>query len=62
MSKLRLVYTGQHTGAKVKYNSEWEEYVGIPFRGTVNSSATYHTDDKQDAIATADRMTLGATD
>jgi hypothetical protein len=60
MASLRTVYTAP-TGAKVKRNVEWDEYIVVPAGGTINSSATYYTDDKQDAIDTANCMTLMAT-
>jgi hypothetical protein len=54
----RLIHTAIHTtqagtvhAAKVYRDSEWNEWQ-VEFKGS--PKATYHTDDKADAIGTAD--------
>lgn len=54
--KLIATFSTEGEGtAKVYHNTEWQEYVVKWFntRGTHMDASDYHTDDKQDALDTA---------
>ena len=60
---MKLIHKIQDTIANVDFlvkvykDSEWNEYVCRLFaNGAEMYSSAYHTDDKQDALDTADRM------
>lgn len=60
---LRLVTSiaSGHTNkvAKVYKDSEWQEYIVKCYhKGVEQFNASYHTDDKDDAIGTAEHYTL----
>lgn len=45
----------KNTTVTTKYNREWEEYV-VTLREDGKITATYHTNDKDDAKATAEEI------
>ncbi len=55
---MRKIYevTGPAGTVKVYWNPEWQEYIG---KLSTNPRADYFTDDKQDAMGTADCMAHG---
>ncbi|MNG20493.1 hypothetical protein D3C85_384920 [compost metagenome] len=58
-TKLVQTVTGNETCkvAKIFWNSEWEEFQVVPYiKGKKISDAAYYTDDKEDAISTAEYM------
>lgn len=60
----RLIHTETNGNATVKvyWNGDWEEYVARLFvNGVENANASYHTDDKDDAISTAKDMARRAS-
>lgn len=48
---MKKIYTSESTGASVYRNSEWDEYV-VKWP-SLGKDCNYYTDDKQDAIDTA---------
>ena len=61
VKRLIDTFTGNKTSVRVYYDSEWEEYqcelwYKKPMGWQLQNKATYHTDDKGDALSTAKDM------
>ena len=52
MRTIRTVQKGNRT-VRVRYNSEWQEYVCQLYIKGMHMRTDYHTDDKMDALQTA---------
>lgn len=59
MRKIKEFNDNNGIVVKVYYNNEWCEYVARLFiDGDEHVDSSYHTDDKQDALDTAESMIL----